>query len=207
MIELMFDSQVALGIDPGVTRFGYGVVERASSDPTRRTQLTAWAAGVIRTDPKMPLPERLAIIANEVDALIAEYAPAVVVVERVLFQVNVRSAMATGQASGLALVAAARAGIPVVHYSPNEVKAAVAGHGAADKAEVQKMVKALLGLTEAPNPPDAADALALALCYLAQAGLVRAVDAGDGATASGPHPDRLAAAIAAAEARDRKALA
>ena len=206
MIELMFDRSVVLGIDPGVTRFGYGVVERvAAGGRGTRGGLSARAAGVIRTDRHQPLPERLRIIADEVDALIAEYQPTAVSVERVLFQVNVRSAMATGQASGLALVAAARAGIPVVHFSPNEVKAAVAGHGGADKSEVQKMVQALLGLAEAPDPPDAADALALALCLHAQAGLVGAVGAApiaDPATTG-----RLAAAIAAAEARDRTALA
>lgn len=198
MIELMFDS--ALGIDPGVTRFGYGIVERGTSG--QRATLTARAAGVIRTDPAEDLPTRLAAIATEVEALIAEYQPRVVVVERVLFQVNVRSAMATGQASGLALVAAARAGVPVVHFSPNEVKAAVAGHGAADKAEVQKMVQALLNLAEAPDPPDAADALALALCYHAGAGYRSAAANADPTT--GARGDRLAAAIAAAEARDQR---
>lgn len=206
MIELMFDSTVALGLDPGVSRFGYGVVERVAGDArARRGGGRARAAGVIRTDPTTPLPDRLAIIATEIEALIGEYAPTVVVVERVLFQVNVRSAMATGQACGLALVAAARANVPVVHFSPNEVKAAVAGHGGADKAEVQKMVQALLGLAETPKPPDAADALALALCFLARVGSPQAV-AGIAAT-DGQPADRLADAIAAAERRERKAHA
>ena len=199
----MFDSTIALGIDPGVSRFGYGVVERAARTRGSRDGQRARAAGVIRTDPAMPLPERLAIIAEELDSLVGEFQPDVVAVERVFFQVNVRSAMATGQASGLALVAAARAGIPVVHYSPNEVKAAVAGHGGADKAEMQKMVQALLGLAEPPQPPDAADALALALCFLAQSGMSGAV----GRVRVDGETNRLAAAIAAAEARDRKALA
>ncbi|MFZ4516675.1 MAG: crossover junction endodeoxyribonuclease RuvC [Acidimicrobiia bacterium] len=184
----------ALGIDPGVSRCGYGVVARYGRG--RSLTLKADAAGVIRTHPKDPLPERLASIATEIDALIVEYAPAVVVVERVLFQVNVRTAMATGQASGLALAGAARAGIPVAHYSPNEVKLAVAGHGAADKGEVQKMVQAQLRLETAPNPPDAADALALALCYFARADVAHAIATGDPGTT-----DRFAAAVARAEAR------
>lgn len=194
----MFDSDGsvrALGIDPGVSRCGYGVVVRSGRG--RTAALTAKAAGVIRTSPSEPLPERLGQIAVEIESLITQYQPAVVVVERVLFQVNVRTAMATGQASGIALASAARAAIPVVHYSPNEVKAAVAGHGAADKAEVQKMVQAQLRLAVAPDPPDAADALALALCYFARADVTQAVQAGDpGVT------DRLQAAITRAQQRE-----
>lgn len=197
----MFDSDGslrALGIDPGVSRCGYGVVVRSGRG--RTAALAAKAAGVIRTSPAEPLPERLGQIAVEIEALIAQYRPAVVVVERVLFQVNVRTAMATGQASGIVLAITARAGIPVVHFSPNEVKAAVAGHGGADKGEVQKMVQAQLRLAVAPDPPDAADALALALCYFARADVTQAVQAGDpGVT------DRLQAAIARAQARDTSA--
>ena len=117
-------------------------------------------------------------------------------VERVLFQVNTRTAMSVGQASGLALALAGRAGVPVVQYSPNEVKLAVAGDGGAGKAEVQRMVTRLLSLAEPPHPPDAADALALALCHCWQAPLRAA--GGSGATT----PDRLNAAIAAAVAKE-----
>ena len=101
----------------------------------------------------------------------AEFAPAVVVVEHVFFQVNVRTAMSVGQASGLALAEAAAAGCEVVQYTANQVKQTIAGWGGADKLQVQRMVQARLGLTVAPKPPDAADAAALALCYLAMAPL------------------------------------
>jgi crossover junction endodeoxyribonuclease RuvC len=110
----------------------------------------------------------------------AELRPDVVVVERVLFQANARTAMSVGQASGLALVAAADAGCPVVQYSPNEVKQAVAGYGAATKEQVQRMVQSLLHLPERPRPPDTADALALAICYLTGAPLRAAVEAAVG---------------------------
>ncbi len=121
-------------------------------------------------------------------------------VERVLFQANVRTAMSVGQASGVALVAAARAGIPVTQYSPNDVKLAVTGDGRADKAAVQMMVGRLLALSEIPKPPDAADALALACCHLARARLVRRIDRNLDAHAPAP-ATRLAASIEAALAR------
>jgi crossover junction endodeoxyribonuclease RuvC len=148
-----------LGIDPGVSRCGYGAVTRIGSE------ITAVSYGVITTSPSDPLPLRLAQLAAELDDLVAELAPRAMAVERVLFQNNARTAISVGQASGLALVAAAREGIPVEQYSPNEVKLAVAGHGGADKEQVQLMVTRLLRLGEVPRPPDAADALALALCH------------------------------------------
>ena len=148
-----------LGIDPGLSRCGYGAVVRDGA------VAQALAAGVIRTDPGAALPDRLARLAHELELLLDELQPRAVVVERVLFQVNARTAIAVGQASGLALAAAARREIPVVQYSPNEVKLAVTGDGAADKAAVQFMVTKLLRLAVAPDPPDAADALALALCH------------------------------------------
>lgn len=152
-----------LGIDPGVSRCGYGLASRT------RAGMTAHAAGVITTPPDVPLPLRLATLQRELGALLEEMQPAVVVVERVFFQTNVRTAMSVGQASGLALAAAARAGCEVVQYTANEVKQAVAGYGAATKEQVQRMVQSLLSLPERPRPPDAADALALALCHLAVA--------------------------------------
>jgi crossover junction endodeoxyribonuclease RuvC len=148
-----------LGIDPGLSRCGYGALTRTGP------QLRAVAYGVLRTDPQTPLPERLAALEADLDALVDELAPSAVAVERVLFQVNARTAISVGQASGLALAVAARAGVPVVQYSPNEVKLAVTGDGAADKRAVQTMVTRLLDLPRAPQPPDAADALALALCH------------------------------------------
>ena len=182
--------QLVLGIDPGVSRCGYGVVRRDGST------FRAVAYGVIRTLPSDELPTRLATLLRELDALMVEFPPMAVAVERVLFQVNTRTAMSVGQASGLALALAGRAGVPVVHYSPNEVKLAVAGDGAAGKYEVQQMVTRLLQLADVPEPPDAADALALALCHWWRAPLAAA-----GAPGRGPSP-RLAEAIAAAVARE-----
>jgi crossover junction endodeoxyribonuclease RuvC len=148
-----------LGIDPGVSRCGYGAVVRDKG------RLRATACGVIRTSPNEPLPERLLALADELTSLVAELRPSALSVERVLFQNNARTAISVGQASGLALVAAARAGVPVTQYSPNEVKLAVTGDGAANKVAVQTMVTRLLSLREVPSPPDAADALALACCH------------------------------------------
>jgi crossover junction endodeoxyribonuclease RuvC len=182
--------EVVLGIDPGVSRCGYGVVQREGS------RHRAVAYGVLRTPPRDELPKRLATLLHELGGLIEEFHPRALAVERVLFQVNTRTAMSVGQASGLALALAGRADIPVVHYSPNEVKLAVAGDGGAGKFEVQQMVMRLLQLSELPDPPDAADALALALCHwwrapLAAAGAV-------GTTAGSRRSSRLDDAIARA---------
>ncbi len=155
----------ALGIDPGLSRCGYGAV---TDDGGR---LRAVAFGHLSTSPDAALASRLGLLLDDIEALIADVGPDVVVVERVLFQVNARTAMSVGQASGLALAAAARAGIAVVQYSPNEVKQAVAGYGSAGKEQVQKMVQTLLGLSEIPRPADRADALALAICHLSGARL------------------------------------
>jgi crossover junction endodeoxyribonuclease RuvC len=154
-----------LGIDPGVSRCGYGAVAGRKA-AVRGSDCRAVVFGVIRTPKEMELPERLGRLQTELEALIEEVRPSALAVERVLFQVNVRTAMSVGQASGLALATAARAGIPVVQYSPNEVKLAVAGYGNAEKAAVQAMVVRLLALPGPPGSPDAADALALALCHL-----------------------------------------
>jgi crossover junction endodeoxyribonuclease RuvC len=158
-----------LGIDPGLSRCGYGVVARD------RGQMRAVACGVIRTDASRPLPDRLVVLADELAALVAQYEPSLVAVERILFQNNARTAISVGQASGLALVVAARAGVPVAQYSPNEVKLAVTGDGQADKRAVQTMVARLLGLRDIPRPPDAADALALACCHVWRAPLAAQV--------------------------------
>jgi len=143
------------------------------------------AIGVLRTAADDPLPQRLAELQAELRALIAELRPAVVAVERVFFQVNVRTAMAVGQASGIAMAEAVAAGCEVVQYSPNEVKLAVAGDGAADKGQVQRMVQTLLGLTSPPRPADAADAAALALCHLAHAPVAQRIGAAAGMVAGG----------------------
>jgi crossover junction endodeoxyribonuclease RuvC len=178
-----------LGIDPGVSRCGYGVVAYR-----RAGALTASAMGVIRTPRSAPLPERLAVLAGELDRLVREVRPSALAVERVLFQANTRTAMSVGQASGLALATAGQARVPVFHYSPNEVKLAVTGDGKADKAQVQAMVARVLALAKPPRPADAADALALCVCHLGSAGLRTAV--GDQATVV----DGLARAVAAAVA-------
>ena len=161
-----------LGIDPGVSRCGYGCVGREAGGP-----FVARAHGVITTPTSDALPERLATLSRELRELIAELQPAVVVVERVFFQTNVRTAMSVGQASGLALAAAAEAGCEIAQYTANEVKQSVAGYGAATKEQVQRMVQSLLRLPARPAPADAADALALALCHHAVAPLRARIEA------------------------------
>ena len=161
-----------LGVDPGVSRCGYGCVEAA------RGQTRAIAVGVLSTPPTDPLPQRLAALDADIRELLADLRPDVVSVERLFFQTNVRTAMSVGQASGLVLAAAAGAGCVVAQYTPNQVKQAVAGYGGAGKEQVQRMVQSLLGLAEVPKPADAADALALALCHVAAAPLqVRVAEA------------------------------
>ena len=156
-----------LGIDPGLTRCGYCVLD--APDPGTRGTARALALGVITTPSEAEVHLRLAELQRELRSLIAEFRPSVLAVERVLFQVNVRTAMSVGQASGIAMVEAVNAGCDVVQYSPNEVKSAVAGWGGADKEQVQQMVQTLLGLPRPPHPADAADAAALALCHAAMA--------------------------------------
>jgi crossover junction endodeoxyribonuclease RuvC len=196
---------VVLGIDPGVSRCGYGAVAAEGSG------LTALACGVIRTSPGDPLPARLCALFAELEGLVAELRPAALAVERVFFQTNVRTAMSVGQASGLALVVAARAGVPVGQYTPNEVKQAVAGYGAAGKAQVQAMVARLLHLPDLPKPPDAADALALAIChhsagrFRTAAGRQVSDGAAGGAGFTSPTPvPGLARAIAAATDKETR---
>lgn len=165
----VLDQSLVLGIDPGLTRCGYAVIESVGAT------VRAVAMGVIRTPPSAALPQRLAELQGELASLMDEFHPGAVAVEQVFFQVNVRTAMSVGQASGLALAEAAARGCEVVQYTPNQVKDAVAGWGGADKAQVQKMVQARLKLATIPNPPDAADAAALALCHIASAPLRRSV--------------------------------
>lgn len=153
-----------LGIDPGLSRCGYGAVESRPGGGAR-----AVAVGVLRTPPSAPVPERLAELQHELRALIAELRPDAVAVERVFFQSNVRTAIGVAQASGLALAEAYAAGAAVAEYSPNQVKEAVAGWGGAGKDEVERMVRTLLGIDQPLRPVDAADAAALALCHLAHA--------------------------------------
>ena len=150
-----------LGVDPGLTRCGVGVVDGASS---RRLSLVH--VGVVRTPPELDLARRLLLLEQGIEAVLDEVRPDAVAVERVFSQHNVRTVMGTAQAGAIAIAAAARRGIPVALHTPSEVKAAVTGHGRADKEQVGAMVARLLGLAEAPKPADAADALALAICHL-----------------------------------------
>jgi crossover junction endodeoxyribonuclease RuvC len=149
-----------LGVDPGLTRCGVGVVE---GRPGRPGDLIF--VGVLRTDPDTELSLRLLHLDREITRLIETHRPEQVAVERVFSQHNVRTVMGTAQAGAVALLAAARAGLPVALYTPSEVKAAVTGSGQAGKEQVTTMVTRLLRLTERPKPADAADALALAICH------------------------------------------
>ena len=149
-----------LGIDPGLTRCGVGVVDVA---PDRSATLVH--VGVVRSDPGSPIESRLATIAAGLRAVIDEFGPSVVAVERVFAQQNMHTVMGTAQASGIALLVAGERGLPAATHTPTEVKAAITGYGAADKKQVQAMVVRILRLDEVPRPADAADALALALCH------------------------------------------
>ncbi|HWL03226.1 MAG TPA: crossover junction endodeoxyribonuclease RuvC [Microbacteriaceae bacterium] len=180
-----------LGIDPGLTRCGFGVVDVA---PDRSARLVA--VGVIRTDSDAPIERRLVVIRAGIDELLDLHAPAAVAVERVFSQHNVRTVMGTAQAAGIAMERAAARAIPVGHHTPSEVKAAVTGYGSADKRQVAAMVQRILGLDAPPSPADAADALALALCHAWRGGPPAAAPGG---------PDGLTPAQAAWRAAERAA--
>jgi crossover junction endodeoxyribonuclease RuvC len=154
-----------LGVDPGLTRCGVGVVD---GEPGRSCGLVA--VEVVVTDPGDELPDRLLAIEAALERMIECYRPDAVAVERVFSQHNVRTVMGTAQAGAVAVLAAARAGLAVQMYTPSEVKAAVTGSGQADKAQVASMVTRLLKLQAVPRPADAADALALAICHVWRGG-------------------------------------
>jgi len=165
-----------LGVDPGLTRCGLGVVDGA-----RPGQASLVAVGVVRTAADDDIGRRLCGIERAVDAWLDEHRPDAVAVERVFSQANVRTVMGTAQAGAVAIVAASRRGLPVALHTPSEVKAAVTGSGRADKAQVTTMVTRLLRLSDRPTPADAADALALAICHLWRGtALVRLSGAGVG---------------------------
>lgn len=149
-----------LGIDPGLTRCGIGIV-----DVTATRSATLVHVGVIRTPADMPLERRLLEIARGISEALDEFAPTAVGIERMFAQQNLRTVMGTAQASGVALQLAASRGLAVGLHTPSEVKAAITGYGAADKRQVGTMVAKVLGLAEVPKPADAADALAIALCH------------------------------------------
>lgn len=150
-----------LGVDPGLTRCGLGVVD---ARPARRASFLA--AGVARSSPEQDLGERLASISEVVCEWLDEYRPDVLALERVFAQHNLTTVMGTAQVSGVIMLAAAQRKIPIALHTPSEVKRAVTGYGGAQKAQVQTMVAKILRLEQAPKPADAADALALAICHL-----------------------------------------
>ncbi len=172
-----------LGVDPGLTRCGVGVVEGVAG-----RRLTMLGVGVVRTPTDAELGDRLVAVERGIEAWLDEYSPGYVAVERVFAQHNVRTVMGTAQASAIAMLCAARRGIPVALHTPSEVKAAVTGSGRAEKAQVGAMVTRLLRLDAPPKPADAADALALAICHIwrapAQNRLQQAVTAHRTPTAS-----------------------
>ena len=157
------------GIDPGSIRTGYGCVE---SDGSRHRLVLC---GAISTKAGATLPDRLHLIHGQLSAFIRDAAPDCVVIENLFHARNVKSALTLGHARGVAVLAAVQAGLPVVEYTPAEIKQSVVGHGRAEKAQVQRMVMLLLGLDTAPSPHDAADALAVAICHAhASGGLLAA---------------------------------
>lgn len=157
------------GIDPGSIRTGYGCIE---SDGRRHRLITC---GAIRTVPRQALANRLHQIHNELSELIDAHHPDCVVIENLFHAKNVKSALVLGHARGVAVLAAINAGVPVLEYTPAEIKASVAGYGRAGKTQMGHMVKLLLGLAEAPKPHDAADALAVAMCHVHASGRLGAL--------------------------------
>lgn len=160
---------IVLGIDPGTADTGYGVVESAGS------RLRALAAGVIQTRPTSPPEHRLAEIHGAVSDLLERHRPDAVAIEELYFGANVRTAFAVGQARGVVLLAAGQRAVPARSYTPQQVKAAVCGHGRAGKEQVARMVSRLLTLAAPPGSDHAADALAVAICDVNRAPLARAV--------------------------------
>lgn len=154
-----------VGIDPGLTRCGVGAVEGSIG-----RSLKLLGADAVRTGPEQDLPDRLVAIERGIDAWIDEHRPDAVAVERVFAQHNLSTVMGTAQASGIALVCAARRGLPVVLHTPSEAKAAISGNGRADKKQMGTMVARILGLDTPPRPADAADAVALAICHIWRGG-------------------------------------
>jgi crossover junction endodeoxyribonuclease RuvC len=172
-----------LGVDPGLTRCGVGVVDGAPGRP-----LSMVACGVVRTPAELDVAHRLLMIEEGLELWFDQHQPELVAVERVFAQHNVRTVMGTAQASAVAMLCATRRGIPVTLHTPSEVKAAISGNGRADKAQVGTMVTRLLRLDAPPKPADAADALALAICHIWR----------------GAATDRIAAAVAAARPRPKE---
>lgn len=154
-----------LGIDPGLTRTGYGIIEKNGATEV------ATAAGVIRTDPSHPLGQRLVELARDLREIVAEYEPKAAAIEQVFLNNNRQTAMSVARASGVALLVLSEAGLDTAEYTPSAVKMALTGSGTADKQQMQRVVAMRLGLPSAPSPADAADALAIALCHIQHSSL------------------------------------
>jgi crossover junction endodeoxyribonuclease RuvC len=174
-----------MGVDPGLTRCGLSLVESG-----RGRQLVALDVDVVRTPSDVPLAKRLLAISDAVDHWLDTHHPEVVAIERVFSQVNVSTVMGTAQAGGVIALAAARRGIDVHFHTPTEVKAAVTGNGAADKAQVTAMVTRILALQAKPTPADAADALALAICHCWRAPMIARMAAAEALAAKQRHAYR-----------------
>lgn len=159
-----------LGIDPGLSITGYGVIRQV------RSKLEAVSAGVIRTSPDAPIGDRLVELHRDLSELIAEHRPDAVAIEQVFVNQNLRTATAVGRACGVALLAAAQANLDISEYTPSAVKMSLTGYGGAPKEQVQRVIAMRLGLPAPPSPPDAADALAVALCHLQSSRLEAALE-------------------------------
>jgi crossover junction endodeoxyribonuclease RuvC len=188
-----------LGVDPGLTRCGLGVVDGAMGRP-----LTLAHVEVVRTPAGDPLPDRLLAISTRIGELIRVTAPDIVVVERMFSQHNLHSVMGTAQASAVAVLAAAEAGLPVAWHTPTEVKAAVTGSGRADKAQVAGMVVRILRLPAAPTPVDATDALALAICQVWRGSASSRIEAAVAASAPSRIPKAATRGAGSRTARARQ---
>jgi crossover junction endodeoxyribonuclease RuvC len=161
---------LTLGIDPGTAITGYGLVREEAGG------MALIDCGVITTPAGQPLPARLQTIYQELSSLVARLQPAVAAVEELFFSRNVRTALSVGHARGVALLALADAGLPIYEYKPAEVKQAIAGYGGADKHQVQEMVRMLLNLDHVPQPDDAADAVAVAVCHIHSARMAALIE-------------------------------
>ncbi len=151
---------IIIGIDPGLATVGFGVIRK------EKGKLSPVSYGCIKTSPEKQNPERLKEIYDEVNVLLDKYSPSEVAVEKLFFTNNITSAMGVSEARGVIFLAAQQKNIPIIEYTPKQIKQAITGSGSADKKQIQEMIKRLLGLDEIPRPDDAADGLSIALCHI-----------------------------------------
>jgi crossover junction endodeoxyribonuclease RuvC len=163
--------RVIIGLDPGSAIMGFGVVEQSGN------RLRPIDFGVVRTPKGIPVHRRLDLVFTQVSEILERHRPEAAAVESLFFNVNARTALAVGQARGVALLACARAGCELFEYTPQQVKQGVVGYGSAEKTQVQEMVRVLLGLADVPRPDDAADALGVAICHAHTSGMLRSIEA------------------------------